>query len=580
MHRIERAFPRIAVTALTVTALAIGSPLVETASAAPATPTTMVVAQTPTAQPDPVALMSDYSNYWKPFTYDPANATTKADTAFRGTVLDQGVLNRNDQLTVAINNAGAADLDQSRRALVDADYSWQETYSDALGPTLSTYFTEGLASGELPGTTAAINKAYAMGTGEAKPVYNYPRPFLTDRAFTGQANPSNLNGLQSHLNIDEIPDWTDPNTGKTHSAQYEDIITGPSQAFPSGHTTMAYSTGIALAQLLPQLGPEIITRASEAGNNRIVLGVHYPLDIMGGRIIGQANNSYLWSDSNTFSTVLQPAETELQNYLTQRCVADGLGTTLEACISNTDANGTHGYNNYFTDAVSTAPVVDRTSALKAFQSRMTNGFTQVGAAGKAPVVPDGAESLLATTFPSLSSVQRRAVLAATEIDSGYPLDNGSDGWQRINLAAAMSSKVTLDDKGTVTNVEPGQSVASVVNETPSSSPSATETSPAPSATETSPAPSATETSSAPAANQTPATSPSVTQSPSDSQSQAPSSAAPSSAVPNVVVKPNGPSGKSGLPLTGASGVGTLVGLAAAVSLGGAGLVATRKHRRH
>ena len=92
---------------------------------------------------------------------------------------------------------------------------------------------------------------------------------------------------------------------------------------------------------------------------------------------------------------------------------------------------------------------------------MTYGFGQVGAAGEEPVVPEGAEDLLVTAFPNLTDAQRRAVLAATEIDSGYPLDSTSQGWQRINLPAALSSKVTLDAAGTVISVEPGHAVASV-----------------------------------------------------------------------------------------------------------------------
>lgn len=571
MYRIERALKSVAVTALAVSTMAVGSPLLEQASAdSSATPSAPAVAEAVTPKPDPVALMADFDNYWKPLAYDTTSATTKADTAFRGTVLNPGVLNKNDQLTVAINNAGAASTDQSRRALIDADYVWQETYSDALGPVLSKYLTDGLSGGKLPDTVAAITQAGNLGTGAAKPTYNFPRPFLPDRSFTGQANPSTLNGLANHLNISEIPDWTDAN-GTTHSASYASLLAGFSQAFPSGHTTYAYSTGVALAQLIPQLGPEILTRASEAGNNRIVLGVHYPLDIMGGRIIGEANNSYLWSNTTNVSTVLQPAEAELQSYLTQRCSADGHGSTLSACIANTDANGAHGYTNYFTDAVSGSAVTDRTSALTAYRARMTYSFTQTGTAGQAAVVPDGAESLLATAFPTLTAVQRRAVLAATEIDSGYPLDSSSGGWQRINLAAAMSSKVTVDSAGNVTDVEPGQAVASVVTASPSPTPSASESgSPSASATNT---PSASESA-------TGSATPSVSASESATENSYPSAS--SAAV--AAGSPSAPSTKAasflGLPVTGASGAEGLIGLAVVLSAAVGGLFAARKVRRH
>lgn len=583
MYRIKRALTSVAVTTMTVSAIAMGSPLISSAAADPSAATSaQAVALGVTPTPDPVALMGEFNSYWKPLSYDKTNSTTKSETAFRGTVLDPAVLDTNDKLVVAINNAGAADLDQQRRALVDADYVWQETYADALGPVLSKYLDDGLSSNALPNTKAAIDTAGNLGTGAAKPTFNYPRPWITDRSFTGQANPSTLNGLQTHLNIAEIPDWTDA-SGTKHSAGYDSLLSGYSQAFPSGHTTYAYSTGIALAQLIPQLGPEIVTRASEAANNRIVLGVHYPLDIMGGRIIGEANNSSLWSDSSTFSSVLQPAENEVQSYLAGRCKADGLGSTLEECIKNTGANADAGYRNFFTDAVSTSPVTDRTSALAAYQARMTYGFTQTSQAGQAAVVPTGAESLLATTFPSLTASQRRAVLAATEIDSGYPLDSSSNGWQRLDLAAAMSSKVTLDATGNVTKVEPGQAVASVVDPTAptSSAPSSSETassSPASSDT-TSSAPSSTESS-------TSATSTSAPSSPaassSASVSTAPTSTSSTSAAVRPVSTPAAPSTKAatvlGLPLTGASGAEGLIGLAAVLSAAVGGLFAARKMR--
>lgn len=94
-------------------------------------------------------------------------------------------------------------------------------------------------------------------------------------------------------------------------------------SFPSGHTTTAYQAGVTLATLLPQLAPEILARASEAGNDLIVLGVHYPLDIIGGRIDGEAALAARWSDKAFRTGVLEPARTELLNYPTAQC-----GSTL------------------------------------------------------------------------------------------------------------------------------------------------------------------------------------------------------------------------------------------------------------
>ncbi|MGD5669579.1 hypothetical protein QUT06_22635, partial [Xanthomonas citri pv. citri] len=145
--------------------------------------------------------------------------------------------------------------------------------------------------------------------------------------------------------------------------------------------------------------------------------------------------------------VLLPAHDELENYIAARCKADGNGDTVAACVSKTGANDKNGYKNTFTDAVSTEPVTDRASAIDAYTARMTYGFSQTSAAGQAPVVPQGAENLLLTAFPDLTDAQRRQVLEASEIDSGYPLDASSNGFERINLAKAFSAKVTLSEDG-------------------------------------------------------------------------------------------------------------------------------------
>lgn len=79
-----------------------------------------------------------------------------------------------------------------------------------------------------------------------------------------------------------------------------------------------------------------MARTSEAGNNRIVLGVHYPLDIMGGRIGASAQNGQYWH--NEFASSIVPASRQLRDYLVSRCAADGHGTTLAACIANTKAS--------------------------------------------------------------------------------------------------------------------------------------------------------------------------------------------------------------------------------------------------
>lgn len=439
----------------------------------------LAAAEPAATTPNHTELLGQFFDWWTPATYDKTSEDTIRATGFKGDVTDAGakVLGHNDDFVQQINHAGAADPAQATRALVDADMIWQETLGDALGPQLGGYFLDGAKNGELPKTVAAIEDAGKnASTGTAKTDFNFPRPFMLtsdkdkggfgDRGRNGE---NDMKSLSPQLDIQRIPDQgTRPDNGQPHSAGYDifagvgpDGVKGLNQAFPSGHTTYAYGIGLELAELLPELGPEIVTRSSEAGNNRIVLGVHYPLDIMGGRIAGHVNTAGKLSDQSYVDNTLTPARDELVAYLGKRCNDDQLGDTLAKCIEATGANADKGYTNPFTDVVSTAPVADRASAIAAYTKRMSYGFDKVGADSDAAKVPAGAGTLLATAFPELTPQQRDAVIAATEISSGDPLDASSQGWERINLAAALSSKVTIDALGNVVSVEPGQPAPSV-----------------------------------------------------------------------------------------------------------------------
>ena len=55
---------------------------------------------------------------------------------------------------------------------------------------------------------------------------------------------------------------------------------------PSGHTTMAFSSAVILADLLPDYAPAILQRAELFGQHRIVCGAHHPFDVRSGQVLG------------------------------------------------------------------------------------------------------------------------------------------------------------------------------------------------------------------------------------------------------------------------------------------------------
>ena len=429
-------------------------------------------------KPDLVTLLDGFSDFWQ----------SDGVNDLHGTVKDPQTLEHNDQLTVWVNNH--ATKQQQFRAMQDSEYDnggaydQSVTISDSLGSILGPIYVQGRNTGALPLTSALINSgngttgAY-VSTSAPKAYYSYPRPFLPvdadaqpvagDDAACAPSliNASSVKSIRvgksytdadGDLKIKRVPDVTDT----THQFSPNDvplsagygtagICTGG--AFPSGHTTTAYQAGVTLATLLPELAPEILARTSEAGNNRIVLGVHYPLDIVGGRIDGEVALATRWSDTQFRTQVLQPARDELINYLQSKC-----GGTLLQCIAREKQYSDNPYGGQQIPGGTAQIVTNRASAAAVYHERLTYGFTPVGPTWLAPSVPAGADNLLLTAFPTLTDAQRTSILAQTEIRSGYPLDGTltSDGsWERLDLAAALSATVRVNPNGSVTVLKTG-----------------------------------------------------------------------------------------------------------------------------
>ena len=65
------------------------------------------------------------------------------------------------------------------------------------------------------------------------------------------------------------------------------LITIPhSHSFPSGHTATATAAAIVLSSLVPRATPFFVVLAAAVAYSRVYVGVHFPLDLVGGAVVG------------------------------------------------------------------------------------------------------------------------------------------------------------------------------------------------------------------------------------------------------------------------------------------------------
>lgn len=62
----------------------------------------------------------------------------------------------------------------------------------------------------------------------------------------------------------------------------------PLSSYPSGHTAYGYAVGEVLAALMPDKAQAILARAEDFAYSRLVCGVHYRSDTVGGQALGTA----------------------------------------------------------------------------------------------------------------------------------------------------------------------------------------------------------------------------------------------------------------------------------------------------
>jgi autotransporter-associated beta strand protein len=200
----------------------------------------------------------------------------------------------------------------------------------------------------------------------------------------------------------------------------ESATPGTDGGYISGHEAEAMRDALAMAYVVPQRFQEMLARAGELGENRILAGMHSPLDVIGGRLLGEAVAAASL-DTGANSSRKAAAYAQAQSTL----------------IAATGVSGAAGLQQLaHSQSVENDRFADHARNKANYLHYMTYGFTQIGAKHQPVNVPKGAEVLLETRLPYLSADQRRVVLKTTAIDSGYPVADDAEGWGRLNLFAA------------------------------------------------------------------------------------------------------------------------------------------------
>jgi undecaprenyl-diphosphatase len=72
------------------------------------------------------------------------------------------------------------------------------------------------------------------------------------------------------------------------------VLAAPDRfSMPSGHATCAFAIAVAAMVLVPAVGAPLLLWASLVSSSRVVLGVHYPFDVLAGVTLGAASAAFV-----------------------------------------------------------------------------------------------------------------------------------------------------------------------------------------------------------------------------------------------------------------------------------------------
>jgi hypothetical protein len=190
-----------------------------------------------------------------------------------------------------------------------------------------------------------------------------------------------------------------------------------------------------LAILVPERYQQMVARGAEYGNDRIIMGAHYAMDVLGGRTVALYHLAHLLANDpayvgqtlphapviKDFQAAVKKARADMTSALQAAC-----GDSIEVCAKQ----DTGRLNN--PKANESFYAATQTYDLPIVYSKTAGTVEDVGT-----LAPE-AGYLLTAAFPSLTLEQADRILTETEGPGGGFLDDGSafGVYSRLNLYAA------------------------------------------------------------------------------------------------------------------------------------------------
>jgi hypothetical protein len=295
------------------------------------------------------------------------------------------------------------------------------------------FFANGTSDGKTPVSDEAA--AILKDSGGAPDVFgrSYGRPAGGPGADTyGDSRP-----FQTEPRTDAIVGLDYFNTPSDNRVYNRGLIMNltDSPSFPSGHTTYGYAGGLLLAVLATDRYQQMVARASEYGNDRILMGAHYAMNVLGGRAVETYDLAHLLANDSFYlgrSLKHAPVITNFQDALSKArtdvaaALQAGCGEDIPECAQE----DTGRFNDPARNEAFYAST--QTYALPVAFAERAGATEDVG-----KLAPE-AGYLLTFAFPKLTLEEADQILTETEGPGGGFLDNGSafGVYSRLNLYAA------------------------------------------------------------------------------------------------------------------------------------------------